>query len=65
MEELKPTSFKLLPYESKGLKTLSELTGETQTDIVRRLIRAEMEKQKEALEVYQKTLEEARKRVKK
>lgn len=65
MAELKPVSFKLFPQENEGLKILSALTGETQSEIIRRLIGDELERQKEAVEAYKKTLAEVKKKVKK
>ena len=64
MAELKPVSFKLFPNESEGLKVLAAITGETQSEIVRRLIGDELKRQKEAVDAYKKTLTEVKKKVK-
>lgn len=49
-------NFRLLPKELEGLRILSELTGCTQTEIIRGLINAELRKQQEAIEAYKETL---------
>ena len=65
MAEGRIINFRLSFTELEGLKILSELTGVTQADIMRRLLGAELERQREAVEAYKKTLAEAKKKVKK
>lgn len=60
MAEGKVINFRIPPAELEGLKTLSELMGTSQTETVRILIRAEMEKQKDAIDAYNKSIKAAR-----
>ena len=65
MAESRIINFRLSFEELEGLKILSELTGVTQADVMRRLLGAELERQREAVEAYRKTLAEVKKKVKK
>ncbi len=65
MTEKKLVNFRLQPHEYEGLKILAELTGVTQVDFIRNLISRELEKQKEAIEIYKKNLKEAQDKIKK
>ncbi len=57
-------NFRLLPGELEGLRILSEITGCTQTEIIRGLINAELRKQQEAIEAYKETLEKVKAKIK-
>ena len=63
--QAKLVNFRLMPQEYEGLRILAELTGMTQADIVRDLIRAEIRKQEEAIEAYKKSIEEVKGKIKK
>lgn len=65
MGETKLVNFRLAPEEYEGLRILAELTDVTQADIVRGLIKAELEKQREAIEAYKKSMEEVKGKIKK
>lgn len=58
-------NFRLKPDELEGLRILAELTGCTQTEIIRGLINEELRKQEEAIAAYKEKLEEARAKIKK
>ncbi len=64
-EERKLVNFRMFPDEYEGLKILAELQGTTQVDIIRQLIKVELERQEEAISTYKKSLEEAKAKVKK
>ena len=64
MAQTKVTNFRIPPAEMEGLKVLSELTGTTQTEVIRNLIRAEMVKQHEAIDAYKKSLKAAQNKLK-
>ncbi len=53
----KLVNFRLTPEEYDGLRILSELTSKTQTDIVRDLIRSELQKQEAAIAAYKKSID--------
>ena len=65
MADTKIVNFRLQPEEYEGLRILSELTDMTQADIVRYLIRMELQKQKEAIEAYKESLAAAKNKIKK
>ena len=50
MGEAKLVNFRLQPEEQEGLRILAELTESTQTEIIRGLIRMELQKQDEAIQ---------------
>jgi len=62
--QMKLVNFRLAPEEYEGLRILSELTGVTQTDIIRDLIRAELRNQKEAIQAYNSSINEIKKKLK-
>lgn len=65
MGEKKLVNFRLEPEEYEGLRILAELTDVTQADIVRSLIKAELQKQAEAIEAYKKSMEAVKTKIKK
>ena len=67
VEDNKPklVNFRLMPNEYEGLRILAELTGRTQTEIIRDLISSELEKQSEALEAYKQSIAAIKDKVKK
>lgn len=65
MTDRKIVNFRLQPQESDGLRILADLTGETQVDIIRRLIWGELERQKDAIDAYNKSMKEAKAKIKK
>lgn len=64
MAETKLVNFRLQPDEYEGLKILSELMETTQADIVRNLIRMELQKQEEAITAYKMNLAELKTKIK-
>ena len=65
MADTKLVNFRLTLEEYEGLKILAELTDTTQADIVRDLIRQEMARQQEAIEAYNESMAEVKRKVKK
>lgn len=65
MADTKLVNFRLTLEEYEGLKILAELTDTTQADIVRDLIRQEMARQHEAIEAYNESMAEVKRKVKK
>lgn len=65
MGEAKLVNFRLQPEEQEGLRILAELTESTQTEIIRGLIRMELQKQDEAIQAYKKSMEQLKDKLKK
>ena len=61
----KITNFRLSTQELANLKILSFVLGMPQAEVIRYLIRAEVERQSEAIEAYKKSVKEIRKKKKK
>lgn len=62
--QTKLVNFRLAPEEAEGLKILAELTGVTQTDIIRDLIRAEIRNQSEAIKAYKDSIDQIKRKLK-
>lgn len=62
--QMKLVNFRLAPEEYEGLRILSELTGLTQTDIIRDLIRAEIRNQEDAIKAYKDSINQIKKKLK-
>ncbi len=65
MPETKLLNFRLSLDDYEGLKILSEVTERTQADIVRDLIRQELDKQTEVIATYKKNIADLKTKVKK
>lgn len=65
MADTKLINFRLQPQEYDGLRILAELTGRTQTDIVRDLISSELARQDEAIRAYKESIEAVKSKIKK
>ncbi len=64
MAETKLVNFRLQPDEYEGLRILAELTERTQADIVRELIKKELQKQEGAIAAYKKSMAELKSKLK-
>ena len=63
-KETKLVNFRLSQEQYEGLKILAELTGATQTDIIKDLITAELREQREAIQAYKDSIEKVKRKLK-